>query len=192
MSGAITKKLSFDLKGKRSDKKCNGSVSPNLEPAETIVEKSDSNSEKSSISDRKIVRRSSLICSSGKDKFTFDSEHADVPVRSVDRELNSRYLPRSASDLSSRASHSDHASSLGSDGESSPVCKRDSVVHPGYDVKSDLQRSLCIDGRFQNPWPTWRPPSFTNILKFGLSKNKSNVPTRAVRFPTRFRPISQF
>jgi hypothetical protein len=83
--------------------------------------------------------------------------------------------PRSASEVSSLTA-SDRGS-LPSDGEMSPVVKRDSVVQ-----RFDVQRSLCINGKYQNPWPSWRPPTFTNILKFGLARGKSNIPTKQVRF----------
>ncbi|XP_054711170.1 uncharacterized protein LOC129220766 [Uloborus diversus] len=57
----------------------------------------------------------------------------------------------------------------------SALIKRDSVVHP---EKVNMQSSLCINGRFQNPWPTWSPPTLTNILKFGISKDNSKVPPK--------------
>jgi hypothetical protein len=83
--------------------------------------------------------------------------------------------PRSASEVSSLTA-SDRGS-LPSDGEMSPVVKRDSVVQ-----RFNVQRSLCINGKYQNPWPSWRPPTFTNILRFGLARDKSNIPTKQVRF----------
>lgn len=59
------------------------------------------------------------------------------------------------------------------------IIKRDSVVHPG---RVDMQGSLFIDGKFQNPWPSWKPPTFANILKFGVTRNKSKVPPKQVCF----------
>ena len=120
------------------------------------------------------------------DKYTYDSERADVPVRVVDYDLetNSAYNSgqwvsggRSVSEISSlTASDGGDRGSLPSDGDLSPVVKRDSVGQ-----RFDVQRSLCVNGKYQKPWPTWRPPTFTNILKFGLTRDKSNIPTKQVR-----------
>ncbi|KAL3199906.1 hypothetical protein MRX96_013396 [Rhipicephalus microplus] len=54
--------------------------------------------------------------------------------------------------------------------------KRNTLLHP--EGQANLQRSVCVNGRFQNPWPTWRPPTVTNIFKFGLSRDNSNVPPK--------------
>ncbi|XP_054168659.1 N-acyl-phosphatidylethanolamine-hydrolyzing phospholipase D-like [Oppia nitens] len=104
---------------------------------------------------RTVVTRSSLICSSGKDKYTFDSERAILPIRSVD--LQTIETPAE-----------DHESS-----SSSSVVKRDSVVR-----RLDVHHSVRVDGRFRNPWTTWTPPSFANILKFGLARDRSRVPPK--------------
>lgn len=132
---------------------------------------SDAGSDVSNNSERKLICRNTMICSEGNDKYTYDCEqHIQPPLKRL--ELNGEAL-RSASALS-LISASDQASTP-SDGEYSPMVKRESFVHPG---KVELQRSLCINGRFHNPWPNWRPPTVTNILKFGLSKDKSNVPSK--------------
>lgn len=102
------------------------------------------------------------------DKFTYDSERADIPLRSID------YEPSIVSGCNSTSEISDLSTS---DGELSPVVKRDSIVN-----RYAVQKSICINGRFQNPFNTWRPPTFTNILKFGLTKDKSNIPTKQVLF----------
>lgn len=40
-------------------------------------------------------------------------------------------------------------------------------------------KPLQINGRFDNPWSTWKKPSFRNVLKFLLfEKNHSNVPSK--------------
>lgn len=121
-------------------------------PSET----SDSNSEASVSSDqRRLIRRCSLICSSGSDKFTFDSRcDPDDPGTPRVR------TPVPGSDVATPAG---------------PTIKRNALLHPG---RVDLQRSVSENGRFQNPWPTWRPPSITNIFKFGLSRDNSNVPSK--------------
>ncbi|XP_076369531.1 N-acyl-phosphatidylethanolamine-hydrolyzing phospholipase D-like isoform X1 [Tachypleus tridentatus] len=169
------KKLSLDLrmtkKGETFEKLTNGSGSSELN---TPPEISDSSSDISSNSERKLIRRSSLICSTGIDKFTYDSDNAYGRSQLLDFDVDNDHAIPCTSDVSS-LSISDHIS-VASDGETSPTIKRNSVVHPG---RVDLQRSLCINGRFQNPWPTWRPPTITNILKFGLSKDKSNIPSKS-------------
>lgn len=100
---------------------------------------------------RRMVRRCSVICSSGADQFTFDSRcDPDDPG-----------TPRVPRPLRTEDPHA--------------TVKRASMLHPG---RVSLQRSLRVDGRFQNPWPTWRPPSITNIFKFGLSRDNSNVPSK--------------
>ncbi|XP_037271115.2 N-acyl-phosphatidylethanolamine-hydrolyzing phospholipase D isoform X2 [Rhipicephalus microplus] len=102
-----------------------------------------------------VIRRCSLICSSGSDQFTFDSR-ADP---------NDPGTPRVPSGRSS-----------GGDLPGVHTIKRNTLLHPEGQV--NLQRSVCVNGRFQNPWPTWRPPTVTNIFKFGLSRDNSNVPPK--------------
>lgn len=116
-----------------------------------------SNSDISLSSDqRRLIHRSSLICSSGSDKFTFDSRG----------DPDDAGTPRHRTPVPSGA---DTPSPAG------PTIKRNALVHPGH---VDLQRSVFENGRFQNPWPTWRPPSITNIFKFGLSQDNSKVPSK--------------
>ncbi|KAF7229169.1 N-acyl-phosphatidylethanolamine-hydrolyzing phospholipase D isoform X1 [Nothobranchius furzeri] len=48
-----------------------------------------------------------------------------------------------------------------------------------YRLEEEVTKS-CLDknGRWTNPWPTWRFPSYTMLLRFLLlEKNHSNVPT---------------
>ncbi|KAM6320742.1 N-acyl-phosphatidylethanolamine-hydrolyzing phospholipase D [Aegotheles albertisi] len=47
-----------------------------------------------------------------------------------------------------------------------------------YRLEEDVTKSQRgKDGRFVNPWPTWKSPSWPNILKWSLmEKNNSNVP----------------
>lgn len=157
------------LSASEDNKITNGAVSSNELKKQKDI--SDSCSDASNNNERQLICRSSMICSAGHDKYTYDCEpHTPVPLKHF--ELSDDTF-RSASDISS-LSACDQIS-LRSDVEYYPVIKRNSLVHPG---KIELQRSLCVNGRFQNPWPTWRPPTITNILKFGLSKNKSNIPTK--------------
>ncbi|KAH7975732.1 hypothetical protein HPB52_004652 [Rhipicephalus sanguineus] len=106
-----------------------------------------------------VIRRCSLICSSGSDQFTFDSR-ADP---------NDPGTPRVRTPVPS-------GRSSGSDFPGVHTIKRNTLLHP--EGQANLQRSVCVNGRFQNPWPTWRPPTVTNIFKFGLSRDNSNVPPK--------------
>ena len=168
-------------------------------------------------SGRKLIRRGSIILSSGRDKYTFDSETVEMPYRSIDvyekhakpesmtpsprlltPQSSSENAPpfgrRTASQLSTGSS-SDRNSSVRSDrsdggafsqysGSSSPShlgqspgLKRASIVRS---AKVEMTRPLIVNGRFANPWDTWAPIRFTNILKFGLTKDKSNIPSKEV------------
>ncbi|XP_042898871.1 N-acyl-phosphatidylethanolamine-hydrolyzing phospholipase D isoform X2 [Parasteatoda tepidariorum] len=126
-----------------------------------------------------LLRRSSMICSEGFDKYTYDCHRSDIPTRTVGFNLDKFTIPEENT-LSKNllpVPKSKHTSILKktSSTKSLPLVKRDSVVHPG---RVDMQRSLCIAGRFQNPWPTWRPPTFANVLKFGITKSNSRVPSK--------------
>ncbi|XP_077545942.1 N-acyl-phosphatidylethanolamine-hydrolyzing phospholipase D-like isoform X1 [Haemaphysalis longicornis] len=106
-----------------------------------------------------VIRRCSLICSSGSDQFTFDSRaDPDDPG-----------TPRIRTPVPSGRNSSNDLLGV-------PTIKRNTLLHP--EGRADLQRSVCQNGRFQNPWPTWRPPTVTNIFKFGLSRDNSNVPPK--------------
>lgn len=47
-----------------------------------------------------------------------------------------------------------------------------------YRLEEDVTKSKRgKDGKFVNPWPTWKSPTLPNILKWSLmEKNNSNVP----------------
>ncbi|CAG2122644.1 unnamed protein product, partial [Medioppia subpectinata] len=93
---------------------------------------------------RPTVSRTSIVCSSGKDKHTYDSERADPPQRSVCSEP-----PSEVSSLSSL--------------ETESLVKRDSVVR-----RLDVRHPLRSNGKYHNPWPTWDAPSLAfNLLRFG-------------------------
>lgn len=57
--------------------------------------------------------------------------------------------------------------------QNSQVVKRHTVVN-----RLNLVSSICEGGRFQNPWPNYKLPTFTNILKLGFSHDKSNIPSK--------------
>lgn len=132
-----------------------------------------------------LFRRSSMICSEGFDKYTFDCHKNVTPSRSIGHEVKKIHFENENETLTSPVNRTlttkppavKQTSILKKVKSSSLLVKRDSVVHPG---RVDMQRSLCIAGRFQNPWPTWRPPTFTNLLKFGISRDKSKVPPKQV------------
>jgi hypothetical protein len=60
---------------------------------------------------------------------------------------------------------------------SSARVKRASLVRSS---KIELSKPLYVNGRYANPWDTWTPLKFGNILKFGFSKDKSNIPSKEV------------
>lgn len=68
-------------------------------------------------------------------------------------------------------------SSRGSRGSDSSRTSRKSF-RLDYRLEEDVTKSKRgKDGRFVNPWPTWKSPTFPNVLKWSLmEKNNSNVP----------------
>lgn len=68
-------------------------------------------------------------------------------------------------------------SSQGSRGSDSSRVSRKSF-RLDYRLEEDVTKSKRgKDGRFVNPWPTWKSPSFPNILKWILTeKDNSKVP----------------
>ncbi|KAH7642714.1 N-acyl-phosphatidylethanolamine-hydrolyzing phospholipase D [Dermatophagoides farinae] len=148
-------------------------------------------------SEKKLVSRNAVICSSGKDKYRHDSERANIPIRPVNSELE--YVPESnnnnnnhlkvnnpihasrqsmycTNDLIASTSSlcpSHHSQLSRQNSTTSQVVKRHTVVN-----RLDLESSMMIGGKFQNPWPNYRSPTFTNILKLGLSRDKSNVASK--------------
>lgn len=50
------------------------------------------------------------------------------------------------------------------------------------DTNDGLQKSVCENGRFQNPWPTWSTPKFRDLLRFIFTdKDKSQIPSQEVK-----------
>lgn len=41
-----------------------------------------------------------------------------------------------------------------------------------------LSKPLIIDNRYCNPWPTWKVPTFFNVIKFLFETNRSNIPSK--------------
>lgn len=147
-------------------------------------------------SEKKLISRNDVICSSGKDKYRHDSERADVPLRPVNSELeyvsennnhlkvnpihSSRQSMFCTNDFASTSSLCPSYSQLSrQNSTASQVVKRNTVVN-----RLDLEPSLMINGKFQNPWPNYKSPTFTNILKLGISRDKSNVASKKVKFTT--------
>lgn len=47
---------------------------------------------------------------------------------------------------------------------------------------TNVQQSVCKNGRFQNPWPTWSTPKFRDLFHFMFTdEDKSEIPTQEVR-----------
>lgn len=47
---------------------------------------------------------------------------------------------------------------------------------------TNVQQSVCENGRFQNPWPTWSTPKFRDLFRFiVIDEDKSQIPTQEVR-----------
>lgn len=112
-----------------------------------------------------------------------------------------RPVTRSLSHFSNKSEDSDKSSSFRSErsdgdkrisGSGSPTSPPGSIRRPfgtgrtmqrGSLVRSarlELTRSTLVNGRYTNPWDTWTPLRFTNILKFGFTKDKSNIPAKEV------------
>ena len=257
--------------------------------ASSTNEASDSTSGTTSSSEengKKLIQRGTFIMSSGRDKYTYDSETVELPFRSIDvyekqykqsgstassspttspsnqsqflhpypqspqhpshpihqhLQLNTgsqhspqrlspqeQYLSRrSQSQLGNRSNHYDNGnggdalslsphdnkyasfrsekggsrlerqssrvtSSSGSSSRSPPASpsattsrrpfsstrvKRASLVRSS---KIELSKPVYVNGRYCNPWDTWTPLRFGNILKFGFSKDKSKIPSKEV------------
>jgi len=50
------------------------------------------------------------------------------------------------------------------------------MANAGADT--ERQKSVLVDGRFTNPWPTWKWPTYFNMVKFLLEKSNSNIPSK--------------
>lgn len=126
------------------------------------------------------------------DKYHYDSERAEVPTRTVDAELEGTSLlqPSLGSDRNLHSSQISFTSSLANVNHSdhlqvhSPTptnhnhtncVPRNSVVK-----RYTMTPSLFVNGKFQNPWPNYKPPTFTSILKLGFSSDKSVSSTKHV------------
>src|SRR5689334_5509180 len=63
----------------------NGSLSPNSSQSQEYTSDSASDVSASS-SGAQLVNRNTVVCSTGRDKYSYDSENANVPIRSIDYE----------------------------------------------------------------------------------------------------------
>lgn len=134
-----------------------------------------------------------MILSLPQDKYRYDSERAELPSRPVDLELG--YNPASGvannSNHHQKRSHSSLQSYASFDRPLGANANRE-ANNPTHTVKRDaivksvnLQPSVYINGKFHNPWPNYKMPTFTNILKLGFSHDKSNIPSKQVRLRCR-------
>ncbi|XP_043944449.1 N-acyl-phosphatidylethanolamine-hydrolyzing phospholipase D [Protopterus annectens] len=85
--------------------------------------------------------------------------------------ISSSHYPKDAVKKRQNSSH-------GSRGSTSSRSSRKSF-RLDYRIQEDVTKSQKTkDGRFVNPWPTWKPPTFCNVLKWAvMEKNNSNVPS---------------
>lgn len=62
------------------------------------------------------------------------------------------------------------------------------------DINTDnVQHSVCKNGIFQNPWPTWSAPKFLDLIHFVTwDKDKSKIPSQQVNFDIEFSPERKF
>ena len=105
-------------------------------------------------------------------------------------EVKRRPPSRSHSNSSPRSSKSNSGSDFDINTSRTKVICNDRVKFGSLDPRKleDVTPSLFKNGRYENPWDTWRFPSVGNVLKWWLfSKNNSNVPARSVGIP-----ISEF
>jgi hypothetical protein len=45
-------------------------------------------------------------------------------------------------------------------------------------TNTEIPKSKRINGRFTNPWPEWKMPSFYNLMKFLFETDHSSVPSK--------------
>ncbi|XP_021240199.1 N-acyl-phosphatidylethanolamine-hydrolyzing phospholipase D isoform X1 [Numida meleagris] len=86
--------------------------------------------------------------------------------------------PSASSQYPKEAVRKHHNSDRGSRGSDSSRASRKSF-RLDYRLEEDVTKSKRgEDGRFVNPWPTWKSPTWRNALKWCLTeKNNSNVPS---------------
>ncbi|XP_029471325.1 N-acyl-phosphatidylethanolamine-hydrolyzing phospholipase D isoform X2 [Rhinatrema bivittatum] len=84
-----------------------------------------------------------------------------------------------------------HTSSRSSRGSESSRSSRKSF-RLDYRLEEDVTKSKKEkDGRFVNPWPTWKPPVLKNILKWAFTeKNNSNIPSSKEELDREF-PVAE-
>ena len=44
----------------------------------------------------------------------------------------------------------------------------------------DVTPSKMVNGRFENPWDTWRDPKLSNAMRFLCTRSQSGVPSKEV------------
>ncbi|KAG1714136.1 N-acyl-phosphatidylethanolamine-hydrolyzing phospholipase D [Nymphon striatum] len=143
-----------------------------------ILDLGDSSSVVSSRSDKKLVRRSDIICSPGGDKYTYDCERERGPDHpSYFSDISDGEILSSESAITSfSATPVSDQTSLCSEGfmvSSRKLIKREAFLHPGL----KLTTSVFKNGKFENPWPSYRRPSTIEILRWTLAtKDNTNIP----------------
>lgn len=86
--------------------------------------------------------------------------------------------PSASSQYPKEAVRKHHNSDRGSRGSDTSRASRKSF-RLDYRLEEDVTKSKRgKDGRFVNPWPTWKSPTLPNVLKWCLmEKDNSNVPS---------------
>ncbi|XP_072181572.1 N-acyl-phosphatidylethanolamine-hydrolyzing phospholipase D-like [Diadema setosum] len=118
---------------------------------------------------------------------TFSEPHSpSLPKKDQPPELpevRRRPPSRSNSRSSPRSSKSNSGSDFDINTSRTKVICNDRVKFGSLDPRKleDVTPSKFRNGRYENPWETWRMPSLGNIFKWWFcTKNNSNVPSKSV------------
>ncbi|XP_066489214.1 N-acyl-phosphatidylethanolamine-hydrolyzing phospholipase D [Tiliqua scincoides] len=115
----------------------------------------------------------------GSSSSVMDEEEEETPQESSSPEEMNEEQPLSACNQDPKeAVRKRQNSSQGSRGSDSSRTSRKSF-RLDYRLEEDVTKSKKgKDGRFVNPWPTWKAPSYPNVLKWYLTeKDNSKVPS---------------
>lgn len=83
------------------------------------------------------------------------------------------------SDLSQSILNSSNRSICSTSIDQNSIYRETSCVPRESVVKRfELQPSIFANGKFQNPWPHYKPPTISSILRLGFSPDKSRVPSK--------------
>ncbi|XP_068525957.1 N-acyl-phosphatidylethanolamine-hydrolyzing phospholipase D isoform X1 [Anas acuta] len=102
-------------------------------------------------------------------------QHGSSPQKDMERKIEE---PSAGSQYPKEAVRKPQNADRGSRGSDSSRTSRKSF-RLDYRLEEDVTKSKRgKDGRFVNPWPTWKSPTLPNVLKWCLmEKDNSNVPS---------------